>query len=49
VTGYFVRHLRAPFGGARRSGVGREGGVYSFDFYADVKNVCSAPWEASDG
>jgi hypothetical protein len=25
--------------------VGREGGVYSFDFYADVKNVCSAPWD----
>jgi len=34
-----------PFGGAKSSGVGREGGVYSFDFYADVKNVCSAPWE----
>ena len=26
------------------SGVGREGGVWSFDFYADVKNVCTAPW-----
>jgi 5-carboxymethyl-2-hydroxymuconic-semialdehyde dehydrogenase len=44
VNCFFVRDLRAPFGGARRSGVGREGGVYSFDFYADVKNVCSAPW-----
>ncbi|MGZ5353053.1 MAG: aldehyde dehydrogenase [Actinomycetota bacterium] len=49
VNCFFVRDLRAPFGGARRSGVGREGGVYSFDFYADVKNVCSAPWEGSDG
>jgi len=46
VNCFFVRDLRAPFGGARSSGVGREGGVYSFDFYADVKNVCSAPWEA---
>jgi len=49
VNCFFVRDLRAPFGGARSSGVGREGGVYSFDFYADVKNVCSAPWEGSDG
>jgi 5-carboxymethyl-2-hydroxymuconic-semialdehyde dehydrogenase len=44
VNCFFVRDLHAPFGGARSSGVGREGGVYSFDFYADVKNVCAAPW-----
>ncbi len=44
VNCFFVRDLNAPFGGARRSGVGREGGVWSFDFYADVKNVCTAPW-----
>ena len=44
VNSFFVRDLRAPFGGAKSSGVGREGGVYSFDFYADVKNVCMAPW-----
>jgi aminomuconate-semialdehyde/2-hydroxymuconate-6-semialdehyde dehydrogenase len=44
VNCFFVRDLRAPFGGAKSSGVGREGGVYSFDFYSDVKNVCSAPW-----
>ena len=49
VNCFFVRDLRAPFGGARSSGVGREGGVYSFDVYADVKNVCMAPWEGSDG
>jgi aminomuconate-semialdehyde/2-hydroxymuconate-6-semialdehyde dehydrogenase len=48
VNCFFVRDLRAPFGGARRSGVGREGGVYSFDFYADVKNVCTAPWTEED-
>jgi 5-carboxymethyl-2-hydroxymuconic-semialdehyde dehydrogenase len=48
VNCFFVRDLRAPFGGARSSGVGREGGVYSFDFYADVKTVCSAPWVEPD-
>ena len=47
VNCFFVRDLRAPFGGARNSGIGREGGRWSFDFYADVKNVCSAPWEGS--
>jgi len=41
VNCFFVRDLAAPFGGARRSGIGREGGVWSFDFYADVKNVCT--------
>ncbi|WP_157248272.1 aldehyde dehydrogenase [Nonomuraea typhae] len=45
VNCFFVRDLRAPFGGARRSGVGREGGNWSFDFYCDVKNTVSAPWE----
>lgn len=44
VNSFFVRDLRAPFGGARNSGIGREGGRWSFEFYADVKNVCSAPW-----
>jgi 5-carboxymethyl-2-hydroxymuconic-semialdehyde dehydrogenase len=42
VNSFFVRDLRAPFGGARNSGIGREGGTWSFDFYADVKNVCTA-------
>ncbi len=44
VNCFFVRDLAAPFGGARHSGIGREGGAWSFDFYADVKNVCTAPW-----
>jgi aminomuconate-semialdehyde/2-hydroxymuconate-6-semialdehyde dehydrogenase len=44
VNCFFVRDLNAPFGGARSSGIGREGGVWSFDFYADVKNVCTASW-----
>ncbi len=45
VNCFFVRDLAAPFGGSRNSGMGREGGTWSFDFYADVKNVCTAPWE----
>jgi len=43
VNCFFVRDLRAPFGGAGRSGIGREGGTWSFDFYADVKNTVYAP------
>jgi len=39
VNCFFVRDLQAPFGGARNSGIGREGGTWSFDFYADVKNT----------
>ena len=39
VNCFFVRDLAAPFGGARRSGIGREGGSWSFDFFCDVKNV----------
>jgi len=36
---FYVRDLSAPFGGAKHSGIGREGGDWSFDFYADVKTV----------
>ena len=39
VNCFYVRDLAAPFGGARHSGIGREGGDSSFDFYADVKTV----------
>jgi 5-carboxymethyl-2-hydroxymuconic-semialdehyde dehydrogenase len=42
VNCFFVRDLAAPFGGARRSGIGREGGSHSFDFFCDVKNVALA-------
>jgi len=45
VNCFFVRDLRAPFGGSRQSGIGREGGNWSFDFYCDVKNTVTAPWE----
>ncbi|MFD1536270.1 aldehyde dehydrogenase [Nonomuraea guangzhouensis] len=43
VNCFFVRDLRAPFGGSRQSGVGREGGTWSFDFYCDLKNTVTAP------
>ena len=43
VNCFFVRDLQAPFGGSRNSGIGREGGTWSFDFYADVKNTVFAP------
>ncbi len=41
VNCFFVRELAAPFGGARDSGIGREGGTWSFDFFCDVKNVAT--------
>jgi aminomuconate-semialdehyde/2-hydroxymuconate-6-semialdehyde dehydrogenase len=43
VNCFFVRDLAAPFGGSKKSGIGREGGTWSFDFYADVKNTVVAP------
>lgn len=39
VNCFFVRDLAAPFGGSRVSGIGREGGSWSFDFYSDIKNI----------
>ena len=36
------RHLPAPFGGMKASGIGRDGGDYSFDFYMETKNICTA-------
>lgn len=43
VNCFFVRDLGAPFGGNGQSGIGREGGTHSFDFYCDVKNTVFAP------
>ncbi len=37
-----IRHLPAPFGGAKASGIGRDGGDWSFDFYMETKNVAIA-------
>ena len=39
VNCFFVRNLASPFGGSKLSGIGREGGTWSFDFFCDVKNV----------
>ncbi len=36
------RHLPSPFGGMKYSGIGRDGGDYSFDFYMETKNICIA-------
>ena len=43
VNCFFVRDLGAPFGGNGKSGIGREGGIYSFDFYCDIKNTVFSP------
>lgn len=40
VNSWFLRDLRTAFGGAARSGIGREGGTYSLDFYTEHKNIC---------
>ena len=42
VNGYFLRDLRQPFGGIKRSGLGREGGRWSLDFFTQPKLVCIA-------
>jgi 5-carboxymethyl-2-hydroxymuconic-semialdehyde dehydrogenase len=49
VNCFFVRDLAAPFGGAGLSGIGREGGTWSFDFYSDVKNTVYAGQGWRDG
>ncbi len=40
VNSWFLRDLRTAFGGAKQSGIGREGGVHSLEFYTEMKNVC---------
>ncbi len=37
---WLLRDLRVPFGGAKESGVGREGGFDSLEFFTEQKNVC---------
>lgn len=37
-----VRHLPTPFGGVKSSGIGRDGGQWSFEFYMEQKNVAFA-------
>ena len=40
VNSWFLRDLRTPFGGMKASGIGREGGVHSVEFYTEQRNVC---------
>ncbi|HEY4238351.1 MAG TPA: 2-hydroxymuconic semialdehyde dehydrogenase [Kofleriaceae bacterium] len=40
VNCWFVRDLRTAFGGAKQSGIGREGGVHSLEFYTELSNIC---------
>lgn len=40
VNCWFLRDLRTPFGGAKLSGIGREGGMHSINFYSEPTNVC---------
>lgn len=36
---WYIRDLRTPFGGAKASGIGREGGRHSFEFYTEAKTI----------
>ena len=49
VNSFGIRDLAAPFGGIKRSGVGREGGDWSFEFFCDVKDIVvpTRPFRAS--
>lgn len=40
INSWFLRDLRTAFGGAKESGIGREGGVHSLEFYTELRNVC---------
>ncbi len=40
VNSWLKRDLRVPFGGVKQSGIGREGGNWSLDFFTQTKTVC---------
>ena len=40
VNSWFLRDLRTAFGGSKQSGIGREGGEHSLEFYTELKNIC---------
>ena len=40
VNCWFLRDLRTPFGGSGLSGIGREGGMHSLNFYSELNNIC---------
>jgi len=39
VNCWYIRDLRTPFGGSKASGIGREGGRHSFEFYSEAKTI----------
>ncbi|GEQ98900.1 2-hydroxymuconic semialdehyde dehydrogenase [Iodidimonas gelatinilytica] len=41
VNSWMIRDLRTPFGGMKSSGIGREGGAASLDFYSELRTVCT--------
>lgn len=40
INSWFLRDLRTAFGGSKQSGIGREGGVHSLEFYTETRNIC---------
>ena len=40
VNTWYLRDLRTPFGGVKLSGIGREGGIHSLNFYSEPTNIC---------
>jgi len=42
VNSWLLRDLRVPFGGVKSSGVGREGGRWSLEFFSEAVNICVA-------
>ena len=40
ISSWMIRHLRTPFGGTKHSGLGKEGGDYILEFFAEKKNIC---------
>jgi aminomuconate-semialdehyde/2-hydroxymuconate-6-semialdehyde dehydrogenase len=40
VNTWYLRDLRTPFGGVKLSGIGREGGIHSLNFYSETTNIC---------
>ncbi|HTI67188.1 MAG TPA: aldehyde dehydrogenase family protein [Caulobacteraceae bacterium] len=49
VNSFGIRDLAAPFGGCKSSGIGREGGDWSFEFFCDIKDIVvpKQPFKAS--
>lgn len=49
VNSFGIRDLAAPFGGIKRSGIGREGGEWSFEFFSNIKDIVlpKKPFKAS--